>query len=189
MASQANNEEFPNQALVPYEHVTETVTLEQIRNSSSRAIDQGEATLQLLSIGGQELAPWCHNALQRAVLELLGRWVIIVRGSLRARQIASMRDSYVNALLIASRGGAVPRPCRACRQQALLYPDGYSRPFPVCTKLRGHFGGSCASCKFRDHAARCTVRDGGPEDPGELRFEPILPALPAPEEAPYEGAN
>jgi Protein of unknown function (DUF3716) len=26
-------------------------------------------------------------------------------------------------------------------------------------RLAGHFGGACANCKWRDHAARCSVRD------------------------------
>ncbi|OJD25631.1 hypothetical protein ACJ73_03003 [Blastomyces percursus] len=37
------------------------------------------------------------------------------------------------------------------------------RPFPECRRVPGHFGGACSNCKWWDHAARCSVRDGGIE--------------------------
>ena len=30
-----------------------------------------------------------------------------------------------------------------------------------------HFGGACANCKWRDHAGRCSVRDGQADDTDE----------------------
>jgi len=32
-------------------------------------------------------------------------------------------------------------------------------PFPECHRTPGHFGGCCSNCKWRDHAARCSVHD------------------------------
>lgn len=37
--------------------------------------------------------------------------------------------------------------------------DGYAAPFPVCVRLPGHFGGSCANCKWPDRAASCSNGD------------------------------
>jgi hypothetical protein len=70
-----------------------------------------------------------------------------------------MRDSYVNAFLIQSRGVLIPTPCDKCQRQMTMDRDAYAAPFPVCIRLPGHFGGCCGNCKWRDHAARCSERD------------------------------
>lgn len=113
-------------------------------------------------IGGQQLAPMVHSAPGRAVLALPGLAVRVDRGELAARvqQVASQRPSYINALLIQSRGVLVAPPCAACAR-----PGGMS-PFPECRRVPGHFGGCCANCKWRDHAARCTTRDNDSDDDG-----------------------
>jgi hypothetical protein len=108
----------------------------------------------LLPIGGQQLRPFCHNELQLAVLALPGRDVPIVRGSMTGRQINSHRQSYINALLIASRGRPTMSPCGGSCQSSRG-----GRPFRMCIRLPGHFGGSCANCKWRDWASHCSVRD------------------------------
>lgn len=132
-------------------------------------------TLRLLYVGGQQLEPFCHNDLQRAVLALPGRNVIIVRAAMQEYQVRSHRPSYINALLIASRGVEQVYPCQHCVRSAIWY-GGWPRPFPLCIKLRGHFGGSCANCKWPDRAASCSIRDegspGGDDEDG-------LPDLPA----------
>ncbi|KAL2759265.1 hypothetical protein ACRALDRAFT_206554 [Sodiomyces alcalophilus JCM 7366] len=81
----------------------------------------------------------------RAVLALPGRPV---------RQIVSMRDSYVNAWLIQSRGAGVREPCTPCRRKMSRDVMGYAYPFPVCFYLPGHFGGCCGNCKWPDGAAK-----------------------------------
>jgi hypothetical protein len=107
-------------------------------------------------VGQQQLAPWVHSPQGRAVLRLPGQDVFYLRGTISARQLLGMhRPSYVNAVLIQSRGMAHHRPCSACRGGA-----GF-RPFPECRHLPGHFGGACGNCKWRDHASRCSVRDTG----------------------------
>jgi hypothetical protein len=71
----------------------------------------------------------------------------------------SARPSYINAVLIQSRGIFVGAPCSACASQMRLSIHGWAKPFPVCVRLPGHFGGCCGNCKWRDHAARCSKRD------------------------------
>ncbi|RFU72929.1 hypothetical protein TARUN_9328 [Trichoderma arundinaceum] len=125
-----------------------------VHNSST-----GNARLFDFNVAQQQLRPYIKNALQDAVLRLPGRIVTFVRGRVRPEQIMGMRDSYVNAFLIQSRGSAVQSPCEACRRQMTLDPDSYAKPFPTCVRLPGHFGGSCGNCKWRDHASRCSERD------------------------------
>lgn len=101
-----------------------------------------------LQIGGQELAVACHNVLQRAVFVMPGLNVPYVAGAITPNQIMSHRPSYINALLIQSRGTPSATPCTECSRRG-------SGPFLACVKLHGHFGGACGSCKWRDHAVRC----------------------------------
>src|SRR5438034_1057150 len=54
-------------------------------------------------------------------------------------------------------------------------PNSYARPFPYCHRLPGHFGGAYGNCKWKDHATRCSVRDGGPPPGGSAgRTTPAL---------------
>jgi Protein of unknown function (DUF3716) len=87
-------------------------------------------------------------------LALPGQDVLFVRGSMNEHQVLSHRPSYINAILIQSRGRTEVQACLACRTGPGL------RPFPECRRLLGHFGGACGNCKWRDHASRCSVRDG-----------------------------
>jgi hypothetical protein len=102
----------------------------------------------MLIIGGQQLGPLCHNALQQTVLAMPGRDVAFVQGRITPQQLMTHRPSYVNALLIQSRGVVRAVPCAECSRRGLT-------PFPDCASVQGHFGGSCGNCKWRDHAARC----------------------------------
>lgn len=108
----------------------------------------------ILRVGGQVLGPLCHNNLQQTVLAMPGRDVRFVRGSITQQQVRTHRPSYVNAILIQSRGSLVPGGCSRCRRSPQL-----RRPFPECRRVVGHFGGCCGNCKWRDHAARCVVRE------------------------------
>ncbi|PKK41572.1 hypothetical protein CI102_15036, partial [Trichoderma harzianum] len=110
-------------------------------------------------VAQQQLRPYIKNSLQDAVLRLPSYVVTFLRGRVRPDQIIGMRDSYVNALLIQSRGTAADPPCNACQEKMILDADGYANPFPTCVRLPGHFGSSCGNCKWRDHAARCSRRD------------------------------
>lgn len=107
----------------------------------------------VLPIGGQQLAPWVHSPQSQAVLALPGQDVPFVRGAISGNQIMTHRPSYINALLIQSRGRREEQACSACRDGPRL------RPFPECARVPGHFGGAYGNCKWRDHTARCSVRD------------------------------
>ncbi|KAK7985904.1 hypothetical protein PG988_003526 [Apiospora saccharicola] len=127
-------------------------------NDVSIAAGLGQSRLMILPVGGQQLAQFCHNNLQHAVLALPGFNVLVVRGFITQAQITSARPSYINGLLIASRGRLEDPPCAKCARQMTLN-GGYSTPFPRCVRLPGHFGGCCANCKWVDHASKCTKTD------------------------------
>jgi hypothetical protein len=63
-------------------------------------------------------------------------------------QIKMARPSYVNALLIASRGIPMPNPCEHSTN---------GLPFGGNVRLPGTFNGACANCQWRDHASQCTL--------------------------------
>ncbi|KAM0803126.1 hypothetical protein BDR22DRAFT_88735 [Usnea florida] len=105
---------------------------------------------------------WVHAPGQRAILALPGVDVEFVHGAITALQIGSHRPSYINSILIQSRGHAPSRACSACRA---VRPG--LRPFPECRRVVGHFDGACANCKWRDHGRRCSLRRGGADDDGD----------------------
>ncbi|KAE8334105.1 hypothetical protein BDV24DRAFT_170591 [Aspergillus arachidicola] len=76
------------------------------------------------------------------------------------------RPSYVNTLLIQSRGHRLAEPCTRCRrgQGRLLFPE--------CRQVPGAFGGACANCKWPDKASQCPVRDELWQPLGDLREGP-----------------
>ena len=113
----------------------------------------GAHGVPLLLVYDQQLAPWAHSPQARAVLALPGRNVFFVRGAITPAQVEQHRPSYINAILIQSRGEVVPGGCSNCR-----ISPGY-RPFPECRRVPGHFGGCCGNCKWRDHAVRCSAQD------------------------------
>jgi hypothetical protein len=86
----------------------------------------------ILTIGGQQMAPLCHNALQQTVLALPGRNVSFVRGRITPQQLMTHRPSYVNALLIQSRGVVSAQLCTECSRRGLS-------PFPDCVSLPATF--------------------------------------------------
>jgi hypothetical protein len=61
------------------------------------------------------------------------------------------RLSYFNGVLIQSRG----RTGMTCLDCSRTPGRG---PFTDCRRVQGHFDGACGNCKWRDHAAKCTVR-------------------------------
>jgi hypothetical protein len=49
-----------------------------------------------LPIGGRQLAPYCHNVLQQALLDLSRQDVLIMLSSMIIQQISTHRLSYIN---------------------------------------------------------------------------------------------
>ena len=105
-----------------------------------------------LRVSGQELAPWVHNDHGQAVLNLPGLVVPYVRNSINPGQINMHRPSYINGILIQSRGMLQDPPCASCAAAA----PGF-HPFLECRRVPGHFGGCCGNCKWRDGCSHCSA--------------------------------
>ncbi|KUL83276.1 hypothetical protein ZTR_09129 [Talaromyces verruculosus] len=106
-------------------------------------IDQAEAQAPYgqnpsLWMPPQALGFWCNNKVQRAVQALpVQRRISWAPGSLRADQIVSGRQSYINALLIYTRG-LVSAPCGM-----RCHTVHSNRPFSQCVRLPGYWASYC----------------------------------------------
>ncbi|KAJ8061334.1 hypothetical protein OCU04_010397 [Sclerotinia nivalis] len=94
----------------------------------------------VLFIGGQQLLPFCYNPLQLALIALPGCSVPFVRNRISSAQVRTMHPSYINMLLIQSRGRIVPNRCCTYRRRGLM-------PFLECHRVAGHFCSCCGNCK------------------------------------------
>ena len=71
------------------------------------------------------------------------------------------RPSYLNAILIQSRG------CTGITYTS--YVQNLNRgPFVDYRRVKGYFTGACGNCKWRDHAARCSVSAPGEESDNKV---------------------
>lgn len=95
---------------------------------------------------------------QRAVFRLPSKEVIyFVHGWITARHVASQRPSYVNGLLIHSRGDDAPVECTACQDRRAKNALG---PFLTCRTLPGSYHNSCSNCKWFDNTSSCSLYTG-----------------------------
>ncbi|KAJ9152267.1 hypothetical protein NKR19_g4536 [Coniochaeta hoffmannii] len=95
---------------------------------------------------------------QRAIFRLSSReFIYFVQGWITSRQIASQRPSYVNGLLIHSRGEDSPVSCDQCADKRGKNALG---PFLTCRVLPGNFHNSCSNCKWFDTTSACSLYTG-----------------------------
>ncbi len=108
-----------------------------------------------------QLTTFVHTEPGHALLARPGRDVDFVRGTISSNQVGMHRPSYINAVLIQSRGQVVPVTCTQCAR-----PNGL-RPFPECRFVPEHFEGACVNCKWRNHAARCNLLEAEDDESGD----------------------
>ncbi|KAH8883799.1 hypothetical protein GQ53DRAFT_752634 [Thozetella sp. PMI_491] len=95
---------------------------------------------------------------QRHIFEMRSREIIyFVQGWITARHIASKRPSYVNGLLIHSRGQDASTSCAQCADKRAKNAIG---PFLVCRVLPGKYHNSCSNCKWFDNTSVCSLYTG-----------------------------
>ncbi|KAH6620897.1 hypothetical protein B0J18DRAFT_491251 [Chaetomium sp. MPI-SDFR-AT-0129] len=112
---------------------------------------------------------------QRTIFRLASRETILfVQGWITAKHIASQRPSYVNGLLIHSRGHDAAVSCAQCVEKR---GKGALGPFMVCRVLPGYYHDSCSNCKWFDNTSSCSLYTGS--RPNRKRKAKEL--LPAPE--------
>ncbi|KAK0639207.1 hypothetical protein B0T16DRAFT_238091 [Cercophora newfieldiana] len=95
---------------------------------------------------------------QRNIFRQPSREIIyFVQGWITARHIASQRPSYVNGLLIHSRGQDAPLSCAQCTERRDKNALG---PFLTCRVLPGSYHNSCSNCKWFDNTSSCSLYTG-----------------------------
>ena len=110
-----------------------------------------------LNIRNQDLTPFVRTPSQWTALALPGINIIVRSSMVTAVRLHCRQPSYVNALLVQSRGESSATDCDSCHRELGFACD--RKPFPECRHLPGHFGGVCGKCKWFDHSARCSVQD------------------------------
>jgi len=114
---------------------------------TQRFLRSNVTTLILSCVEADEsLRESATNNIQNELLELAGSDIAIC-GPFDVKKIKA-RPSYLNAILIQSRGIFQVPSCTHCS-------SGKGK-FTACHRIPGVFGGACASCKWSDWAQKCT---------------------------------
>lgn len=116
-----------------------------------------------IDLRGTQLNPFAKNrvAAMAALATGGGRRVLFHAGWVTQDQFSSTKPRHVDAAIIQSRGanqGWVTA-CARCWLRMLKNPHGRSYPFTQCTKMAGHFGGSCGNCRWNSLEGSCSIRD------------------------------
>ncbi|AEO71291.1 uncharacterized protein THITE_2123484 [Thermothielavioides terrestris NRRL 8126] len=123
---------------------------------------------------------------QRAVFSLPSREIIhFVQGWITPKHIASQRPSYINGLLIHSRGQDAPVACVQCAEKRAKDALG---PFVTCRVLPGSYHNSCSNCKWFDNTASCSLYTG-PKPNRKRKAKEQLPPPPADGVGPPSNVN
>ncbi|GAB1313405.1 hypothetical protein MFIFM68171_03615 [Madurella fahalii] len=102
--------------------------------------------------------------------------IYFVQGWITARHIASQRPSYVNGLLIHSRGQDASDSCHQCIERRAKHALG---PFLTCRVLPGAFHNSCSNCKWFDNTSACSLYTGPKPNRKRKAKEQLPPPPPA----------
>ncbi|KAL4767126.1 hypothetical protein BDW60DRAFT_220794 [Aspergillus nidulans var. acristatus] len=103
------------------------------------------AVVRLTAKGDRALFDLCHNDVQREVWRFPSYEFVVRVGALTVKQVRTARPSYVNAILIASRGVKTRKPCSMNTRSV----------FGEHVRIPGYWNGACAGCKWKDGGARC----------------------------------
>ncbi|KAJ0418236.1 hypothetical protein BJY00DRAFT_315129 [Aspergillus carlsbadensis] len=102
-------------------------------------------TVRLTAWGNAKLWESCKGPKQKDVWRYPCYEFVMREGALSEEQILTGRPSYINALLIASRGTQMAVPCTRNRR----------RIFRDSIRIPGIWLGACAGCKWLDRAKVC----------------------------------
>ena len=98
-----------------------------------------------------------HDVQRKAFQKDCRQVIFFMSGWITAKHIASKRPSYVNGLLIHSRGNDATHECTRCTEKRAKNSLG---PFLSCRTLPGYFGDSCSNCKWFDNTSQCSLYTG-----------------------------
>ena len=132
----------------------------------TRITNGNGAEQNVLRVAEDQLQPWVHSPQSQALLaQQPGGNVVFAQSSIKPGHIDSHRQSYINAILIQSRGTVLKRACSQCSNRTA---SGHRRVaiqrFFDCRVVKGHFRGCCANCKWSDSANKCSYVCGSARD-------------------------
>lgn len=121
----------------------------------------GYVLVSLTPEGEVALSQLCHTEEQRRAFALPSHPFVVRVGRIRPEQLLTHRPSYVNGLLIASRGTMIPTGgCMRSRGT-----------FGIPTVLFGFWRGCCAGCKWKDQSTHCAFVSSLPPRSYNLTFQ------------------
>lgn len=127
---------------------------------------------EILLASKDKLRAYIFSAQSRALFaQQPGRDIIFTRNTIQPRHIESCRQSYINAILIQSRGTAPRKACDQCLDKSATgRKKNTVKRFADCRVVKGHFDGCCANCKWSDAGSKCSFvrKEHGKELLGEL---------------------
>lgn len=87
--------------------------------------------------------------------------ISLTPGWIKGHLLDTEAPSYINAMLVQSRGALSTVPCDLCVRLG-------SNPFVDCVRSPGDFRGACGNCKWRAKTVQCSVQDGAQPPPPPL---------------------
>jgi len=106
----------------------------------------------VLFVDQQQLTQYTHFSQTRGILTLLSVNVLFVRLCILLNQMRTHQLLYINVILIQSQSVLVSAGCTNCQTHSMTL-------FLKCRHTSKHFSECCSNCKWRDHAARCSVHN------------------------------
>ncbi|KAI9704577.1 MAG: hypothetical protein M1820_005490 [Bogoriella megaspora] len=94
------------------------------------------------------------NDIQRGAMDSKEPHDVYANSSVTQERLDTYRQSYVNGVIIQSRGLVNKTSCEAC---AKMERKGRCRPFADCRSMAGFWKGACANCKWNENGQRCTL--------------------------------
>ncbi len=127
-----------HRALVLYDAYVAVLTLITVDDDSVLFVDQ------------QQLVQYTHFSQTMVILALLSVNVLFVQLCITLNQVRTHWLSYINVILIQSWDVLVSVDCINCQTHSMTL-------FLKCHHTSEHFSECCNNCKWRDHAACCSV--------------------------------
>jgi len=106
----------------------------------------------VLFVDQQQLTQYTHFSQTRDILTLLSVNISFVQLCILLNQVRTHQLLYINVILIQSQGVLISVGCTNCQTHDMT-------SFSECHCTSKHFNECCDNCKWRDHAAHCSVHN------------------------------
>jgi len=127
-----------HRVLILYDAYVVTLVLVAVNDDSVLFVDQ------------QQLTQYTHSSQTMVILVLLSVNILFIQLCITLNQMRTHQPLYINVILIQSQGVLVSVNCINCQKCDMTL-------FLKCHYMSEHFDKCCSNCKWRDHAAHCSV--------------------------------